>query len=66
MENEMEKKNIEDHKLANVAGGVPGELICHAASTVVSILFSLNNDEHTGSALSDSSTGDGKASRSEK
>ena len=66
MENETKKRSIENDELANVSGGVPGELICHAASSVVSILFSLNNDEHTGSALSDSSTGDGKASRSEK
>ena len=66
MEKKIEKMSIEDSELANVAGGVPGELICHAASSVVNMLFSLSKAEHTGSVLSDSFTETGKAARSKK
>ena len=64
MENETEKMSIKDSKLANVAGGVPGELICRTASSVVSMLFSMRKAEHTSSVLSDSFTETGKTARS--
>ena len=64
MENETKKRSIENGELANVSGGVPGELICRAASNVVSMLFSMSKAEHTGSVLSDSIRETGKAARS--
>ena len=66
MEKNTKKNNIQEKELSGVTGGIPGELICHAASNVVNILFSSNNAESAGNAPSNNSTGAGKESQSKK